>query len=122
MTSLRALAKRVLPTGAADWYRRRREFRRFMRGIASDVYDRGVRMDVEELEGTVVARRPDVTERLFKDLMVRTDAVLQQLDRRIEGLSARHGEELRTLREEMAAVREELATLRASLQHAPSPD
>jgi hypothetical protein len=116
MPSLRALAKRVLPTGAADWYRRRREFRRFMRGIANDVYDRQVRMDVEELEGTVVARRPDVTEALFKDLMVRTDAVLQQLDRKIEGIRARQGDELRTLREEVAAVRDELATLRASLQ------
>jgi hypothetical protein len=116
MPSLRGLAKRALPTGAADWYRRRREFRRFMRSIANEVYDRQVRMDVDELEGTVVARRPDVTERLFKDLIVRTDAVLQQLDRKIEGLRARQGDELRTLRQEVAAVRDELATLRASLQ------
>jgi hypothetical protein len=93
-----------------------------MHALSNEVYDRQVGMDVAELEGNVVARRPDITERLFKDLMVRTDLVLQELDRKIEGLRARQGNELRTLREEVAAVREELATLRASLQSAHPAD
>jgi hypothetical protein len=122
MPSVRDLAKRVLPTGAADWYRRRRELRRFMRALGSEVYARQVKMDVEELEGKALSTRPEVTERLFKDLMARTDVVLQELDRKVEALRARQGDEIRSLREEVAAVREELASLRSSLQGTHPPD
>jgi hypothetical protein len=38
--------------------------------------------------------------------------VLQGLDRKIEGVSARHGTELRKLREDLEATRAELTALR----------
>jgi len=108
---LRDLAKNVLPDQAIEWYRRRRALRHYMRSLSYQVYDRGAKMEIEELEGTILAKRPELTERLTKDVLERTDLILQQLDRQIEGLRARHGNELRSLRQEVGELRASLAEL-----------
>jgi hypothetical protein len=99
------IAKRVLPARALDAYRRRRALRRYLRSLSYEVYDRQVKRHVEELENTLMVRRPDITEKLMKDLLDRTDLLLQQLHRQIEGLAARHGEDVRELREELERLR-----------------
>ena len=71
---------------------------------------------MEEIEGTVLARRPDITERLMKDLLDRMDLVLQELHRQIEGLRARHGTELQDLREEVERLRATVAEVQARLE------
>jgi hypothetical protein len=109
---LRELAKRVLPEPTVEWYRRRRALRNWLREVAHELYDRQAKLQVEELEGRLLARRPDITARLTKDLLSRMDLVLEQLDRKVEGMRARHGSELRALREEVARLREEVAALR----------
>jgi hypothetical protein len=116
MASLRNLAKKVLPGSVVERYRRRRTLRRYLRSLSYELYDRQAKLDVEYLEGTVLARRPDLSERMMKDILARTDIVLQQLDRQIEALRARHGNELRELRSEMEAVRASLAELERTLR------
>jgi hypothetical protein len=116
MGSVRNFLKKVLPGSVVERYRRRRTLRRFLRSLSYELYDRQGKLDVEYLEGTVLARRPDLSERMMKDILARTDIVLQQLDRQIEGLRARHGNELRELREEMSAVRASLSELERQLR------
>jgi hypothetical protein len=119
MPTLREIAKKVLPESVVERYRRRRTLRRYLRTLSYELYDRQQKMDVEYLEGIILARRPDLTERMLQDVLERTDLVLQQLNRQIEGLRARHGNELRELREEVAAVRASLAELERQLRTAP---
>lgn len=111
----RQLLKRVLPDRTIAWYRRRRALRNWLREVAHELYDRQAKLQVEELEGELLARRPDITARLTKDLLSRTDLLLQELDRKLEGLRARHGSQLRNLGEEVRALREEVRGLRGEV-------
>jgi hypothetical protein len=112
MADLRTQVKRVMPTEWVHAYRRRRATRRYLNGLAYELYDRQVRLSLEDLETDVVERPKGFHDRLAKDVLARTDAVLQGLDRKIEGVSARQGTELRKLREELEAARGEIAALR----------
>jgi hypothetical protein len=109
------VGKKLLPESAIDAYRRRRALRQYLRSLSFEVYDRQVKRHVEELEDTVLTRRPDITQKLMKDVLDRTDVLLQQLHRQIEGLQARHGGELRELREESERLRSALDELQARL-------
>ena len=109
------VGKKILPESAIDAYRRRRALRRYLRSLSFEIYDRQVKRHVEELEDAVLTRRPDITDTLMKDLLDRTDLLLQQLHRQIEGLQARHGGELRELREESERLRSALEELQARL-------
>jgi len=109
------IGKKILPQSAVDAYRRRRALRRYLRSLSFEIYDRQVERHVEELEDAVLTRRPDITEKLMKDLLDRTDLLLQQLHRQIEGLQARHGGELRELRDESERLRSALEELQARL-------
>jgi hypothetical protein len=112
MADLRTLVKRVMPTQWVDAYRRRRMTHRYLRGLAYELYDRQVRLSLEDFETDVAERPKGFHDRLAKDVLARTDAVLEGLDRKIEGVSARHGTELRDLRAELEAARAEVASLR----------
>ena len=103
--SVSGVAKRVLPRRFARWYRRRRALRRYLRALSFEVYERQIRIDPAELEGRIAARRDGFYDRLVKEVLERTDLILQELDRRIEAVSARQGGELRKLRQEVAEVR-----------------
>jgi hypothetical protein len=118
---LRAMAKAVLPESFVHWYRRRRAIRRYLRELGYEIYDRQLRMQLEDLEGRIFARRTGFHEQLVKDVLDRTDLVLQQLDRRIEGLSARHGKQVRELREEVATLRTSVERLSAGPGESPVP-
>ncbi len=112
---LAGVAKRVLPTEFVDWYRRRRATRRYLRTLGYEIYDRQVRMQLEDLEGRIAASRDGFYEQLVKDVVERSDLIIQELDRRIEGLAARHGKELRVLRRQVDALRTELGELREAI-------
>jgi hypothetical protein len=109
------VAKKVLPQGAIDRLRRRRALRRYLRSLSYEIYDRQMKFRVEELEGSILARRPDITERLMKDLLSRMDLVLQELHRQIEGLRVRHGAELDEAREQLRRLEASMEELRSSL-------
>jgi hypothetical protein len=115
------LAKKVLPQSAVDRFRRRRALRRYLKSLSYEIYDRQMKFHVEELEGTILARRPDITERLMKDLLSRTDLVLQELHRQIEGLRVRHGAEIDELRQQLQHLEASVQDLRSRLQvHEPA--
>lgn len=100
------IGHRVLPGTFIEWYRRRRALRRYLIALGYEVYHRQVRLDREEIEGSVAARRDGFYQQMTKDLLERTELIIQELDRRIEGVSARHGNELRNLRAEIASLRD----------------
>jgi hypothetical protein len=116
MSDLRTLVKRVMPTEWIHAYRRRRMTRRYLRGLAYELYDRQVRLSLEDFEADVAERPKGFHDRLARDVLARTDAVLQGLDRKIEGVSARHGTELRKLREELETARADVAALRDEIR------
>ena len=116
MSDLRTLVKRVMPTEWIHAYRRRRLTRRYLRGLAYELYDRQVRLSLEDFETDVAERPKGFHDRLARDVLARTDAVLQGLDRKIEGVSARHGTELRRLREELETARADVAALRDEIR------
>lgn len=104
----------VLPHGVLERYRRRRALRKYLKALAYEIYDRQIRLEIDDLDGRIAARRDGFYDRLVKDVLERTELILQELDRRIEGLTARHGNELRSLRADVEALRSEVRTLRSS--------
>ena|SRR2546430_7617694 len=111
MHALRQLAIKVLPKRFVEWYRRRRALKHYLTALAYEIYDRGVRLELDDLEGRIAARRDGFYDRLVRDVLERTELVLQQLDRKIEGLGARQGAELRHLVGELESLRESLHSL-----------
>src|SRR5919197_6247585 len=114
MTFVREVAKRVLPKRFVEWYRRRRALKHYLTALAYEIYDRGIRLELDDLEGRIAARRDGFYDRLVRDVLERTELVLQELDRKIEGLTARHGNELRHLQAEVTEIREALEAIRTS--------
>jgi hypothetical protein len=117
---IRNIVKRILPKPVLEWYRRRRAVRQYLRSLGYEIYDRTVRLELEDVEGRIAARRDGFYERLVHDVLERTELVLQELDRKIEGLTARHGNDLRELRMEMQSIRDTLAA-RPDLPAKPRP-
>lgn len=115
---LLSFAKAVLPDGFIEWYRRKRATRRYMEALGYQIYDREVRLDLDEMEGRVAASRAGFTDKIVRDILERTELVLQGLDRRIEGVSARHGQELRELRSEVEGLRADMKGLADRLEPA----
>lgn len=98
----------------ADWYRRRRATRRYLEALSYELLERETRLD--HLEGRIAARRDGFYERIVADVLERTEIILQELDRRIEGLTARTGQRLSGLEDEIAALRKELEGLRRGVE------
>ena len=110
--ALARIGTKLLPGRLVHWYRRRRALRRYLTAVAYEVYHRQVRIEnTEELEGRIAARRDGFYDRLVKEVVDRTDLILQELDRRLEGASSRHAGELRDLKEEIGALRAKLDSL-----------
>jgi hypothetical protein len=112
MHRLRAFAKRVLPQRAVDWYRRRRQVRNYLKALGWELHERQRQLGTEEeIEERIAAQHDGFYQRMVREVLERTDLVLQQLDRRIEGVGARHDNELRALREDVAALRSSVESL-----------
>ena len=109
------VAKRVLPRPVFYWYRRRLAARRYLRALGYELYDRQLRIDPDEAEGRIAAHRDRFYSQVVKEALERTDLILQELDRRIEGLSARHGTRLRAHDEDLARVKTQMTALRSEL-------
>jgi hypothetical protein len=110
----RTAARKVLGERFADWYRRRRATRQYLEALSYELLERETRLD--HLEGRIAARRDGFYQRIVTDVLERTEIILQELDRRIEGLTARTGQRLSGLEDEVAALREELDGLRRSIE------
>lgn len=129
MRHLRALAKRVLPRRFIEWYRRRRVLRYYLRDLSHDLLVRQTRLELGEIESEMATHRDQLRAAIAHDVLVRTDVLLQELDRHIEGVATRTGQrlddlqaQLNELRGEMKRVRDALETLAPEPQTAAAPD
>jgi predicted kinase len=118
---LAAIGKAVLPDSVVDEYRRRRALRRYLRQLGYELYNRRSQLDPEELEGRLAAAREGFSQNLVKDVLERTDLVLQALDRRIEGLTARQTSQVGALETRLAELRAAVDALRAEVARQPAP-
>jgi predicted kinase len=117
---LAAIGRAVLPDSVVDEYRRRRALRRYLRQLGYELYNRRSQLDPEELEGRLAAAREGFSQNLVKDVLERTDLVLQALDRRIEGLTARQTAQVGALEAQLAELRAAVDALRAEVARQPA--
>jgi hypothetical protein len=110
---LRNFVIKLLPYRIVEWYRRKRSMRRYMKGLSVEVLERERRL--EHLEGRIAASQRGFYHQIVKDLLERTDIILQELDRRVEGVAARTEESVVRMRAELATMREDMAQLRDDL-------
>jgi hypothetical protein len=110
---LRKVARTILPDRFVDWYRRKRATRQYLEALSYELLERETRLD--HLEGRIAARRDGFYQRIVTDVLERTELILQELDRRIEGLSARTGQRLSSVEEQLTAIRKDLDRLSESI-------
>jgi hypothetical protein len=115
----RELLKKILPVPVVNWIRRWLNTLRYLRIVSNEVQARRSRL--EDLESRVAARRDGFYQELVREVVERTDLILQQLDRRLEGQGARQGERLRVLEEEVARLRETLEDLKSEIDNPAVP-
>jgi hypothetical protein len=113
MDRFRKFVIKLLPYRLVEWYRRKRSIRRYMKGLSVEVLERERRL--EHLEGRVAASQRGFYAQIVKDLLERTDIILQELDRRVEGVAARTEESVVKMQTELAELRDEIARLRDEL-------
>ncbi len=126
---LRRTVKDLTPDKALAWYRRRRELRIYFNELGDnlwlqrmqtlDAQRTGTPVPAEETAGSGGTGQPAAWA--IHDLVDRNDIVLKAMERKIEALTARHGQQIRNLRDEIAALRDQLATIQDRLD-ALSPD
>lgn len=125
MRSFREFLKTTLPTPVVNWLRRWLGTFRYLRFMSYEVSRRQSRLEtgssLETLESRLATRRDGFYQQMVKEVLERTDLVLQQLDRRVEGQGARHAERLRALEEQLAGLRVAVDDLRAALEGAAGP-
>lgn len=119
MRWFRELLKKILPVPVVNWIRRWLNTWRYLRIVSNEVQARRSRL--EDLESRVAARRDGFYQELVREVVERTDLILQQLDRRLEGQGARQGERLRVLEEEVARLRETLEDLKSEIDNPAVP-
>jgi hypothetical protein len=119
----RDFLKRTLPTPVVNWLRRWLGTARYLRFMSYEVSRRQSRLEtgspLETLESRLAARRDGFYQQMVKEVVERTDLVLQQLDRKVEGQGARHAERLAALEEELMRLRTAVDELRAALESGP---
>jgi len=101
---------KVTPKPIVTRRRRKRAMKRYMKALSYELLERETQLDY--IEGRVAARRDGFYERMVREVLERTEMILQELDRRIEGVSARGGERMNAIEEQLVALREELTHLR----------
>ena len=120
MRWFREFLKKTLPTPIVSWLRRWRGTARYLRFMSYEVSRRQSRLEtgshLETIESRLAARRDGFYQQMVKEVVERTDLVLQQLDRKVEGQGARHAERLGALEEELAQLRTAVEELRAVLE------
>ena len=119
MDRLRKFVIKLLPYRIVEWYRRRRAIRRYMKGLSVEVLERERRL--EHLEGRVAVSTRGFYHQIVTDVLERTDIILQELDRRVEGVAARTEESVAGLEAEVATLREEVGRLRKELDREDRP-
>jgi TolA-binding protein len=110
----RSLARRgavkMTPKPLVTRTRRKRAMKRYMKALSYELLERETQLDY--IEGRVAARRDGFYARMVREVLERTEMILQELDRRIEGVSARGGERMNAIEEQLFQLRDEIGRLR----------
>jgi hypothetical protein len=114
MLWLRDFLKDVLPPSALSWLRKSGLWRwivtaRYIRSLSYELDARRKRLEgghVEDLEARLVGPGGGLYRQIVKEVVERCDLLLKQLDRKLEGQGARHGERLVELEDEVRRLRE----------------
>src|SRR6478736_3640348 len=125
---LRRTVKDLTPDKALAWYRRRRELRIYFNELGDNLWLQRMETLDAQRTGTPVpaedAAAGGATGQpaawAIHDLVERNDIVLKAMERKIEALTARHGQQIRNLRDDVAAIRDQLSAIRERLD-APAP-
>ena len=115
----RDLAKRIMPDDAINWYRRQRVKRLYLDALSRELLARQTALD--DIEGRMAAKQNGFSERVVKDVVERTEIILQELERRIEGLQARTGQRLDGVERELAELREAIQRIDVGTAQLPEP-
>ncbi len=112
MQALRAFLKKALPRRLVQWIRRKRAARRYLKALSYELVERDTRLD--DIDARVAIHSDGFYQQMVREILERTDVVLHELNRRLEGESARTDKRLRALEEELTALRAALETLRGA--------
>jgi len=102
---------KVTPKPVVTRRRRKRAMKRYMKALSFELLERETQLDY--IEGRVAARRDGFYARMVREVLERTEMILQELDRRIEGVSARGSERMNAIEEQLFQLRDEIGRLRA---------
>src|SRR5438105_4199290 len=89
--------------------RRRRAVRRYLGELSHEIHDRESRLD--SLERKVASEREGFHDRVVSDVLVRTEMILEQLDRRIEEVALRTSHDMAELERRLAELHDRLTRL-----------
>jgi hypothetical protein len=114
MLQLRNFLKDVLPPSALEWLRKSSLRRwiltaRYLRYVSYEIQARSTRLEtgqLEDLEARLVGPQGGLYRQIVEEVIERSDLLLKQLDRKLEGQGARQGERLRELEVEVKRLRE----------------
>jgi hypothetical protein len=123
MLWLRDFLKDVLPPNALNWLRKSWVRRwiltaRYIRSLSYELYARRTRLEsgqLEDLEARLVGPQGGLYRQIVKEVVERSDLLRKQLDRKLEGQGARHGERLVELENEMRRLRQAVNQLTDAL-------
>lgn len=97
-----------------QWIRRQRAARRYLKALSYELVERDTRLD--DIDARVAIHSDGFYQQMVREILERTDVVLHELNRRIEGQGTRQDERLRALEEDVGALRHAVERLRETLQ------
>jgi len=127
--NLRATIKKYTPERTVNWYRRRREIRIYNRELGDNLWLQRLRTLDAQQSGKPLTPEEAIAEGnsgmwlqwAVWDIIERNDIVLKAMERKIEALTARHGQQIRNVRDDVQALRDELEALRKEIAASREP-
>jgi len=116
--AFRTFLKKTLPRPMVQWIRRQRAARRYLKALSYEMVERDTRLD--DIDARVAIHSDGFYQQMVREILERTDVVLHELNRRIEGQGARHDERLQALEEQIAELRRLVGQLQEALHPAES--
>jgi cob(I)alamin adenosyltransferase len=89
-----------------------------MKALSYELVERDTRLD--DIDARVAIHSDGFYQQMVREILERTDVVLHELNRRIEGQGARHDERFQLLEEQIGELRSAIDRLQEALHPAES--
>src|SRR4051812_6917902 len=127
--ALRATIKKYTPERTVNWYRRRREIRIYNRELGDNLWLQRLRTLDAQQSGKQLTPEEAIADGnsgmwlqwAVWDIIERNDIVLKAMERKIEALTARHGQQIRNIKDDVQGLRDELEALRKEIGASREP-